>query len=300
MKQRIWVYSGRPSEGASLLAQEEGFNRNHSGKYIKPGDTIVNWGFTGEIPGSKGCQILNQQEAVKKAINKRTTFQILTGAGIATVPWTTNKAVAKEWLENGFVVVARKTLTGHEGAGIIVIEHLKDFIDAPLYTRYVKKFREFRVHTASFGIIDTQWKVRDPQREVLDWKIRSYHNGFIFQRKGVTPSVKRDELAIKALKALGLDFGGLDIIEDNHGNFYILEINTAPGIEGTSVGKYAQALTGLSNLPPFPKFGLGVHHNPYLDGGGDGAMGGDAKHNLHKQYSKLIHFNATLINKQHI
>lgn len=244
---RLWVYSGRPSEGAAFLADEPGFKRSRTGNFIRRGDVIVNWGSVGHIPGSHGCRILNDQSAVAKAVNKRTTFQVLSGANVATVPWTANKAVAREWLAHGYTVVARKTLTGHEGAGIIIVEKGNELVEAPLYTRYIDKVREFRVHATQFGVIDTQWKVRDPKREVTSWKVRSYKNGFIFQRKGIEPSQARDTLAIQTVKALGLDFGGLDIIEDKQGRFYVLEVNTAPGIEGLSVGLYAVALTNLAN-----------------------------------------------------
>jgi hypothetical protein len=263
---RMWVYSGRPSEGAALLAAEENFRRNRTGDFVRPNDCIVNWGSTGKIPGEHKAKIvLNRQEAVARAINKRTTFQVLAGAGVSTVPWTANKAVAREWLDNGLIVVARKTLTGHEGAGIVIIKTVHDFIDAPLYTQYIlNRSREFRVHATQHGVIDTQWKVRDPKREVISWKVRSYKNGFIFQRKGVEPNAKRDALAIQAIKALGLDFGGLDIIEDKQGNLYVLEVNTAPGIEGLSVTRYAEALSKLTrgDFAAGQQAGRGVP-NPY-------------------------------------
>jgi glutathione synthase/RimK-type ligase-like ATP-grasp enzyme len=40
--------------------------------------------------------------------------------------------------------------------------------------------------------------------------------------------------------ALGLDFGAVDIIQDDGGNFYVLEVNTAPGLEGQTIKSYAE------------------------------------------------------------
>jgi D-alanine-D-alanine ligase-like ATP-grasp enzyme len=54
----------------------------------------------------------------------------------------------------------------------------------------------------------------------------------------------RDQLSVEAVAALGLDFGAVDIIEDKEGNFYVLEINTAPGLEGHTVTSYAKAFHG--------------------------------------------------------
>ena len=52
-----------------------------------------------------------------------------------------------------------------------------------------------------------------------------------------------------AIKALGLDFGAVDIIyneaEDQH---YVLEVNTAPGLEGTTLQKYTEAILEMSSL----------------------------------------------------
>lgn len=253
----IWIYSGRPSEGAALLAQEPGFNRMRSGKFYKPGDFIVNWGNAHYLPAlahKLSHRRLNSLDGVLKAVNKRKTFEALGAKSIPTVPWTLYKEVALGWVQQGHTVVARKTLTGHEGDGIIIIEKVNKLVEAPLYTRYVEKAKEFRVHATPFGVIDTQWKVRDPKREVVDWKVRSYKNGFIFQRKGIIPNAKRDALAVAAIKALGLDFGGLDIIEDGDGDFYVLEVNTAPGIEGTTVQLYGKALTDLCRRIADPNY----------------------------------------------
>ena len=49
------------------------------------------------------------------------------------------------------------------------------------------------------------------------------------------------EAAVKAVNSLGLDFGAVDICEDEEGNPYVFEVNTAPGIEGTTVEKYHTA-----------------------------------------------------------
>lgn len=245
---KIWVFSGRPSDSANLLSQQEGFGRLRTGKGVRPKDIIVNWGTTKGPPVVTIQRVLNNPGMVGKAINKRTTFQILAGANVATVPWTANMAVAKEWLDNGLVVVARKTLTGSEGAGIVIVEKANELIEAPLYTQYINKVKEFRVHATQYGIIDTQQKVHDPKLgPPKSWKVRSYANGFIFQRKGIIPNLQRDALAIQTVKALGLDFGGLDIIEDKQGKFYVVECNTAPGIEGQTVGAYAGALRILAD-----------------------------------------------------
>lgn len=45
-----------------------------------------------------------------------------------------------------------------------------------------------------------------------------------------------------AVKALGLKYGAVDIIEDEEGNLYVLEINSAFGLEGTTVALFGDKL----------------------------------------------------------
>jgi len=246
----LWVFSGnRPSEGAYFLSKEQGFRRMRLGKLVEEGDVVISWGVGDDKawPHLPNHIHINSCEAIYKAVNKRKTFHYLTNAGVQTVPWTENKAIAQEWLDNGDTVVARTILTGHEGAGIVIMEPGDELVDSKLYTKYIFKDKEFRVHATCLGAFATHRKIRDPKREPTNWKVRSWKNGFIYQRKNIPPNETRDELGVDAVRALGLDFGAVDIIEDKLGNFYVLEVNTAPGIEGETVPAYAAALTALAN-----------------------------------------------------
>lgn len=247
----IWVYTaGRLSESAYALSKCDGFRRMTKGKGVKKGHTVVNWGIGDDTKFPEfefDFNLLNCPDAVFRAINKKRSFEIWSGEHLKTVPWTANKAVAKEWLEDGSTVVARKILTGHEGNGIVIIEPGQQLIDAPLYTKYIGKIHEYRVHATRDKAFASHMKIKDPKQEgpPKSWKVRSYANGFIFQRNNVPSSVVRDALAVQAVSALGLDFGAVDIIEDKNGKFYVLEVNTAPGIEGQTTPAYAGAIKEL-------------------------------------------------------
>lgn len=243
---KIWIYTGgRPSNSAKALAEQPGFRRFIQGKSFTNSDVLVNWGSTGNMP-LKADKILNNPKSVQLASNKYYAFTALAGLDVHIVPWTANKAVAQEWQDAGSTIVVRTVLTGHSGKGIIIVEKGQPIPDAPLYTKYIFKEKEYRVHATRSKVIDTQRKVRDPIREPISWKIRSHDNGFIFQRNNIQPSEIRDELAMSAIKVLGLHFGAVDIVEDKHGKFYILEVNTAPGLEGQTVEAYTNALKELA------------------------------------------------------
>lgn len=249
--QTIWVYTaGRLSESAYALSKCDGFRRMTAGKGAKKGQTIINWGVGDDTKFPElevDYNLLNCPDAVYRAINKLTAFKIWAGHHVSTVPWTANKAVAKEWLAAKHTVVARKLLTGHEGNGIVIIEPGAPFVDAPLYSLYIGKVREYRVHATRDKAFATHMKIKDPKTKEppKTWKVRSYANGFIFQRNNVPASTIRDALAVQAVASLGLDFGAVDIIEDKHGKFYVLEVNTAPGIEGATTPAYAGAIKEL-------------------------------------------------------
>lgn len=246
---KIWLWTGgRPSNSAKALAESPGFRRYITGKSFKSDDVLVNWGTT-KILAIGDSRVLNSLDAINLAANKYFAFTALAGKEISTVPWTANKAVAQEWQNAGGTIVCRTILTGHSGKGIIIIEEGEEIPDAPLYTKYIFKTKEYRVHATKTDVIDTQRKVRDPDQEPISWKVRSHANGFIFQRNNILPNDTRDTLAISAVKALGLDFGAVDIVEDKKGNLYVLEVNTAPGLEGQTVEAYTAALGKLANAP---------------------------------------------------
>ncbi len=72
--------------------------------------------------------------------------------------------------------------------------------------------------------------------------VRNVENGWVFCREDIAVFEDVKALAIEAIRALGLDFGAVDIIRTKKGRNYVLEVNTAVGMEGTTVEKYRTAL----------------------------------------------------------
>jgi len=123
-------------------------------------------------------------------------------------------------------------------------------IRAPLYNKYVKKADEYRIHVFDGQIIDIQQKRarREVPNEEVDYQIRNSHNGWVYCRDSVRcPDICRN-LALDAVSALGLTFGAVDLGYNIHGQSCVVyEVNTAPGLEGTTVEKYYEAI--LHYLP---------------------------------------------------
>jgi glutathione synthase/RimK-type ligase-like ATP-grasp enzyme len=206
--------------------------------YIRrPGDIIINWGDSNA--GNLSC--LNLAGNVATAANKLASFRRFQDAGVSTPSFAADVSQVN-W--KGLTVVRHK-LSGHSGEGI-ELRDAGDLPSAPLYVQYVPKKAEYRVHVVGKRVVLVQRKARDPRCDNPNWKVRNHGNGFIFVRNDVNPPVGVEEQAIKATGALGLDFGAVDIIwNEERQRAYVLEVNTAPGLEGSTVDDYASGFRQL-------------------------------------------------------
>ena len=207
---------------------------------------IINWGSSKLNPDwHEVHHIWNKVPNVRIAANKLSSFEAFQTAGIEAAPaFTTSYDQAVAWTNEGKVVVCRTQLNGHSGAGIHLAARPEDVVqNCPLFVLYKKKKREYRVHVAFGRVIDVQQKKkRSDYAGTVDFAIRNHHTGWVYCREGVELPQVAEQLAIRSVDAVGLDFGAVDIIYNEHEDaYYVLEINTAPGLEGQTVEKYAAA-----------------------------------------------------------
>lgn len=245
------IYPYKPgSASAKALSEALGVKRiRHEGDVRKPPNwfdqVILNWGSSGfkRLMGIHPYNILNHPENVAIAGNKLETFKALSGH-VPIPDWTEERVEALQWLGEGFTVVSRTVLTGHSGAGIFLKRPEDQGVlkEAPLYTKYIKKKDEYRLHVFRDNVFFVQRKARkkDVPDDQVNWQIRNHGNGFIFAHEGVDVPARAKLDAIMAVKQLGLDFGAVDVVHGTDGKFYILEVNTAPGLEGTTLQKYVE------------------------------------------------------------
>ena len=206
----------------------------------RPQDTIINWGSTQR---NQMHPILNHPDTVGFASNKLTAFQMMCDAGVQIPEFWTNQ---EEIPDEAFPIVCRTILNGHSGAGIVIAVNRGELVRSPLYVRYMKKRDEYRIHVGREGIIAVQRKAIPNGTEPLDTRVRNHHNGYIFVRGDVRPPVSVLEQSSLAIQALGLDFGAVDIIwNEHHQRATVLEVNTAPGLCGTTITDYVNYFRGL-------------------------------------------------------
>lgn len=236
------------SEGAKLLAKELDcyIIKHRNSRYRdRPNKVVINWGNTGR----NWINTINRCEHVQRATNKLEFFRWV-GDEINVPPWTTDHDIAQQWIADGRTVVCRTLLSAHEGRGIVIADRNTPLVRAPLFTQYVPKRAEFRVHVVGNRSILVQRKVRKAGLDQeANFKIRNTANGFIFQRNGINPPQAVIDEAVDAVRLCELDFGAVDVIwNERQQKAYVLEVNTAPGIEGSTVKDYAAALKELADV----------------------------------------------------
>lgn len=253
----MYIFSWNPnSQGAKALKDEMGIKRiKNEGSLFKgsPDKKVINWGST-QVPHEVlKCKILNHPSKVSITADKLKFFKhIYDPLDHDFIPdFTASYEEALAWVGAKYWVVARTILNGHSGAGIVLMnkDNPDAFVKAPLYVKYIPKNEEYRVHVIHGKVVDVQRKTLSKEKGEaggdINWKIRNLDNGFIYQRANVNPGQAVHDAALKTVKLVGLDFGAVDIVvHKGTGQPYVLEVNSAPGLQGTSVSIYAQALKG--------------------------------------------------------
>lgn len=176
-------------------------------------------------------------------VDKLTQYQWFVDNNVPALEYTTDIAVVKEWIGVGDTVFGRKYLNSSCGKGIVVMD--KEFTEpCPVYTRYKKKKREFRVHVFQDKVVAiTEKRRRAGHDGERDTKIRNLANGYVFCQTVENIPDGLADLAVKAAQVSKSLFRGVDIGYNEKKGLFVIEVNSAPGIQGTNLNKYIEAIT---------------------------------------------------------
>ena len=187
---------------------------------------------------------LRKQFKYGQSINKVQQYNWFRSNEIPSLDFTTDAEQAKQWLAEGQTIFGRKYLNASCGKGIVVMESSEDFVTCPVYTLYKKKKREFRIHVFKNQVVAVVEKKR--RREFTgerDTKIRNLANGYVFVQSVSDEPEGLRELALRAAAVSPSDFRGVDIgFNEKKQELFVIEVNSAPGIQGSNVNKYLQAI----------------------------------------------------------
>ncbi|MHA1723030.1 MAG: RimK family alpha-L-glutamate ligase [Candidatus Baldrarchaeia archaeon] len=183
-----------------------------------------------------GIPVVNSSYAFRRAKDKYATLYILKRAGVR-VPRTVvteNLGVAVRTVKKfGRVVI--KPLIGARGLGVIRTDNfdLAYRILKALYSLgfvlYVQEYierpnRDIRAFVVGDEVVASMYRYSPPG----EWKTNISIGG---RAEAIKLEEELKELAVKASKAIGLDYAGVDIIESGEGPV-VIEVNAAPSWHG--------------------------------------------------------------------
>jgi glutathione synthase/RimK-type ligase-like ATP-grasp enzyme len=174
-------------------------------------------------------------------------YQWFAANEVSALPFTTDHQVVSQWLQEGATVVGRTLLRSSEGKGIVLFSPGDNVTQCPVYTRYLKKKKEFRVHVFDNQVVSVLEKRKKTGTDSTETKIRNTKNGYVFCRENVVEPEGIRELAVKASKVTSSLFKGVDIgYNEKLNQLFVIEVNSAPGCQGTTVQDYVKAIVGAN------------------------------------------------------
>lgn len=168
---------------------------------------------------------------------------------VRTVPWFTKNDLPSNF-NSYFPLLARRAY-GFGGTDIVPVfqpEELPWRIAAgwDWFSRYIPVKTEYRVWVFQGKHLDTYEKVMCRPEE-YKYIGRNFRNGFEFRPVTPNPTLLTN-LANQAVRAIGLDFAAVDMLEGLDHEVYVLEVNTAPGVIAShaepTLGKLADEMVG--------------------------------------------------------
>lgn len=181
--------------------------------------------------------VMNSSTAIQNAANKFFSFYLFRQAQLP-IPRTTITSeldVALKVIERFGTVVA-KPIFGSQGEGILKLESSQPDLEPTLKALLKER-----------GVLYLQQFVPNPGRDIRVFVVGEEALGAIYRvsvsgsfvsnlSQGGTPvacavTEELEKLAVRATKAVGADFAGVDLIEGEDG-LYVLEINGTPSGKG--------------------------------------------------------------------
>lgn len=217
-----------------------------------------------------GVRVVNSARAIERCVDKSMTTFLLHQHGLPTPrTWTLEDAAeAQRIVDTAAGETVVKPLFGAQGRGlrrlrpgdplpaadeVAGIYYLQEFIDGGRSARG-GPWRDWRVFVIAGKAIAAMI------REARDW-VTNIHQGAIGSPAPVDGEA--GALAVAAAAAVGADYAGVDLIEDEAGRLLVLEVNSMPawkGLQQTTRIDIADALAAMlaeqTAAAPGPVFGV--------------------------------------------
>lgn len=185
----------------------------------KDAKVIFNWGGGGFRP-PRGATVLNRNPVFG---GKYHQAQIMLRHDCRTPKaWKYLKSVPK------FPVVEKPERSqGGKGIRLLRSRPARPTGKRVWYQEFIDKRREYRVFFFMDRIPSVNEKIPKDRKEIT-WNL---HNSSWTGAGGLRNESKLKKIVLDGAKALKLDWGAADILEDGKGNYWICEINSRPGCQ---------------------------------------------------------------------
>jgi carbamoylphosphate synthase large subunit len=191
---------------------------------------VVRWGTREDLHTSRNTIVYNRSSSISNITNKKLSRELFIGKGV-----NTPKMITHANIESNDLPIIARPFVHSKGRNFIVLNTVDDFNrhynpDLYYYSAFVDKVSEYRIHTAHSKVLAVMKK--HPVANSIAWN-RAVSNSDPFE---YIPWNEVEDLglydvmveAIKAVKAVDADFGGVDVIVDKNNKPYVLEVNSAP------------------------------------------------------------------------
>lgn len=226
-----------PSPTSRAIAREMGDVSRYRKRDLTEAENLIRWGSTKTVRVT--ARELNNREGVLIASDKPECRRILREAGL---PVPTES-------ETDFPVIGRSR-KHRAGDNFYLCENEDDVIRAKekgavYFSKVYPKKDEYRIHVGSGRVL--LMSIKEGDKSQLIWNKAKSNFNFRHLRRSVwlEDETLRDmaRKAKKALKAIGLDFGAVDMMAGGGRGqkpFVISEINTAPNLSPLAISKYVK------------------------------------------------------------
>lgn len=194
---------------------------------------VIRWGNRIEITTNNESIVYNTSSSIGYSSNKCLARKLFIKNKVKTPQLYSDENPPQD-----FPVIARPSYHS-KGQNFVVLSTKKEFFAHYdnhadwYYSEYIDKEKEFRVYVAHGKVLGVTEKPKPEDEEQLAWNQAINHDKWILLKWANYPLEVVKE-ACKAVKALGLDFGGVDVMLKD-GKAYVLESNTAPTLSDSPI-----------------------------------------------------------------
>lgn len=217
------------------------------------GDIAINWGT---MASPSRYTIVNTPQAILKASEKGSFRHLLYRNGLSMPTYLMTNGMNNSEIDYNQTYVHRPN--NHKGGKNLRIsrnyyEFVRNRYVGGYASLYIPKVNEYRVFVAQGRVAYVVKKIV-VDSDAIAWNVEQ-GGRFENVRRGLW-NLDMLKKAVSAVSLAGLHFGAVDVIEDAEGNFYVLEVNTAPAISGdywsTCVAKIFDYMidNGVDSLEP--------------------------------------------------